>query len=92
MSINQEAINNNPLFREFAKLGDFENVSRAEIDILKAMVLKVAAQIEPHLKFIQNTFQQYTDHDIQHLLNIATHIYSFLPKLSDSFARRRHVR
>ena len=80
MSIYKEAISSNRLFKEFDKLADFENVSKADIDQLKAMVLDVAEKIGPHLDWIKITFRQYTAHDIQHLLNIADHIFDFLPR------------
>jgi hypothetical protein len=82
MSIHQDLVENNDLFREFDKLAGYEHVSPAEISVLMAMVLEVAARIGPHLDRIQNTFQQYTSHDIQHLLNVASHIHSFLPKVA----------
>jgi hypothetical protein len=81
MSLHRDAVNRNPLFQEFDKLAGFEDVSKSDIDILKAMVLEVAEKVGPHLDWVQHTFQQYTIHHIQHLLNIADHIHSFLPRV-----------
>ncbi len=81
MSLHRDEVNRNPLFQEFDKLAGFEDVSKSDIDILKAMVLEVAEKVGPHMGWIQHTFQQYTVHDIQHLLNIADHIHSFLPRV-----------
>ena len=84
MSIHQGAVKNSELFREFDKLAGFEDVSPADIDLLKAMVLDVAERVGPHLDWIKLTFHQYTAHDIQHLLNIADHVHSFVPRLTVS--------
>ena len=80
MSIHREAVEQNRLFEEFDKLRDFERVSKSDIGLLKGMVLDVAEKAGPHLDLIKLTFHQYTQHDIQHLLNIADHIHSFLPR------------
>lgn len=80
MSDYQEAVQNHPLFQEYEKLADFEHVTSADIAILRGLVLDVARTVEPHMKRISQTFQQYTDHDWTHLKNIASHIHAFLPK------------
>lgn len=71
----------NRLFLEFDSLGGFENISPAEVSQLRALVLNVADKIGPHLDRVRITFGQYTEHDLRHLLNIADHIYHFLPRI-----------
>ncbi len=71
------------LFSVYDRLAEFEHVSPADIAVLKAIVLEVAETIGPHLDRIRETFIQYTEHDLRHLLNIADHIAGFLPKHSE---------
>ena len=71
----REAVEKHKLFRQFDKLADFEEVSKAEVQQLKGLVLDVAAVVEEPMANIQLTFKQYTKHDLQHLLNIADHIH-----------------
>lgn len=78
-----EAIVQSDLYRQFDELAGFENVSLAEVQQLKSLVLEVANLVEPFMERIQVTFRQYTKHDLHHLLNIAGHIYSFLPRRND---------
>lgn len=76
----REAIDKHKLFRQFEKLADFEDVSKAEVQQLKGLVLDVATVVEEPMANIKLTFKQYTKHDLQHLLNIADHIHDFLPR------------
>ncbi len=80
MSMHREAVEKNKLFGEFDKLAGFEDVSDSDVTLLQAMVLDTAERIGPHLDRIRHTFAQYTEHNLQHLLNIADHIHGFLPR------------
>ncbi|MEO1528731.1 MAG: hypothetical protein AAFX06_25200 [Planctomycetota bacterium] len=76
----REAIEKQKFFGQFDKLADFEEITKAEVQQLKGLVLDVADVVEPFMDRIQLTFKQYTKHDLNHLLNIADHIRDFLPR------------
>lgn len=78
--IYRELVAKNKLFRQFDKLVEFEEVTAAEVQQLKGLVLDVADKVEPFMDAIHLTFKQYTKHDLTHLLNIAKHIHDFLPR------------
>ncbi len=78
----REAIERNKLFRQFDRLVEFEQVTKAEIEQLKGLVLDVTDKVEPFLDGIHLTFRQYTKHDLTHLLNVANHIHDILPRQS----------
>jgi len=73
-----------PFFEAYDKLQGVDYVTQAEITSLKSIVLDVADMIGPHLDRIVLTFPQYTDHSLTHLLNVASHIHSFLPTSESS--------
>ena len=75
----RDAIERNKLFGQFDKLAEFEEVTKAEVTLLKGLVLDIADMVEPFMDRIGLTFKHYTKHDLQHLLNIAEHIHDFLP-------------
>ena len=75
----RDAIERNKLFGQLDKLTEFEEVTKAEVTLLKGLVLDIADMVEPFMDRIGLTFKQYTKHDLQHLLNIAEHIHDFLP-------------
>ena len=79
VSAEKALLGQSKLFGEFDKLADFEEVSATDIASLKGLVLDVVEVIGPHLDRIRVTFTQYTEHDFRHLLNVADHIYRFLP-------------
>ncbi|MGA1870854.1 MAG: HD domain-containing protein [bacterium] len=78
-----EIIKQSGLFPEYEKLADFEDISTADVDTLKGLVLNIADIVGPHLDRIRFTFPQYTEHDMRHLLNVADIISRFLPKHRD---------
>ena len=76
----RESIQEHKLFKQFEKLIDFEDVTKDEVEQLKAIVLDVASVVEVPMANVKLTFKQYTEHDLKHLLNIADHIHGFLPR------------
>lgn len=78
--IYRNTIEKSKLFGQFDRLTDFEEVTSAEVQQLKALVLDVANIVQEPMSNITLTFKQYTKHDLQHLLNIADHIHDFLPR------------
>lgn len=80
MSLYREKVKQKPLFAEYENLANFEDISEADIDELKGLVLDIADTVGPHLDRVKLTFAQYTEHGLHHLLNIADNIYRFLPK------------
>ena len=76
-------VEQNELFRQYDELVDFDDISSDDVTVLRALVLKVADKVGPHLDWIKVTFPQYTEHDLQHLLNVADIIARFLPKQTE---------
>lgn len=76
-------VEQNELFRQYDELVGFDDISSDDVTVLKALVLKVADKVGPHLEWIKVTFPQYTKHDLQHLLNVADIIARFLPKQTE---------
>lgn len=83
MAVNAERVQRSLLFGQFDFLVDREEVSQAEIDKLKGLILQVADEIGPRVERISHTFVQYTKHDMDHLCNVADMVYRFLPKGND---------
>lgn len=68
------------LYKQFDHLVNVGEVTAEDVEQLKATVLKITDTIGPHLDRIRDTFEQYTEHDLRHLCNVADLIYKFLPK------------
>ena len=79
-----DAIVNSLLFQQLEPLQGSDRLSESDITALKGLIVSVANNVGPHLARIQQTFTQYTAHDLGHIANVADLAYAMLPKRSDS--------
>lgn len=75
-----EQVSANKLFKQFDYLIGYEDITQADVVQLKQLVLQIADLVGPYLDRIRETFQQYTEHDLRHLCNVADLVCNFLPK------------
>ncbi|HEX8693936.1 MAG TPA: hypothetical protein VF746_16050 [Longimicrobium sp.] len=74
-----DQIANLPLLNHLRRSAGRDDISKAEVEQLVAMVLGAAETIGPLLKQIPQTFRQYTEHDIQHSRNLIDLMGRFIP-------------
>ncbi|KAB0671423.1 hypothetical protein F6V30_02255 [Oryzomonas sagensis] len=79
-----EQVVTSKLFKQFDALVNYEDIVEADVTTLKQLVLDTADFVGPYLDRIRITFQQYTEHDLRHLCNVADLVYRFLPKQQGS--------
>ncbi len=67
------------LFTELEKSSRRGGIEADEVTQLQGLVLGVADLVGPHLDQIQQTFEQYTQHNLEHSRNVAEHMARIVP-------------
>lgn len=73
-------ITSSKLFQQLDLLVDVDDIEEEEIIHLRSALLKIAERAGIEWGTIRTAFPQYTDHSVQHMVNILDLIYDFLPK------------
>lgn len=73
-------ITSSKLFEQLDLLVGVDGIDKDEVTHLRSALLKIAERAGIEWGTIRTAFPQYTDHSVQHMVNILDLIYDFLPK------------
>lgn len=73
-------ITSSKLFEQLDLLVGVDDIDEEDVTHLRSALLKIAKRADTEWGKIIVSFPQYTDHSVQHMVNILDLIYDFLPK------------